>query len=339
MKKLFLSLGVLLLSTLSLQAQNQIQLSQYSQTAPFFNPALTGLDPFLDVKVGVRQQWTGFVDSPQTLFVSAFGSIREEDKFDLLKYSLRVSSPDYARKLQKEEFRRQGIRHGLGGYLVNDSQGALNQTKIKGNYSFQYPVGYNKYFSVGLTAGLNSFRIASEEISLRNPDIDPVYQSLIGGDNSLTFFEGGLGAAFYGDNFYIGYGAGRLINMVITGNETLQEDTKSIVHYVQAGYSFDINENFRFMPSAFVKSEGNTPLSFDVNAKIRYMERFWAGVGYRNDNSIIGMFGLSVNNMLNLSYSYDSSSADINTFNSGSHEIILGLMLFNNQNRSLSYLW
>lgn len=339
MKKLFLSLGILLLTSLSLSAQNQIQLSQYSQTSPLFNPALTGLDPFLDVKVGVRQQWTGFDNSPQTIFVSAFGSIRKEDKYDLLKYSLRVSSPEYARKLQKEEFKRQGLRQGLGGYLINDSQGALTQTKLKGNYAFQYPVGFDKYVSVGLTMGINSFRIDGDEVTLRDPAIDPVYQSLLGGDNNLTFLEGGLGAAFYGEQFYIGYGAGRLVNVVVNGNETLQEDAKTLVHYVQAGYAFDINDKFRFMPSAFVKSEGTTPLSWDINAKIRYMERFWAGVGYRNDNSIIGMFGLSVSNMLNLSYSYDSSTGDINTFNSGSHEIILGLMLFNHQNRSLSYLW
>jgi hypothetical protein len=77
-------------------------------------------------------------------------------------------------------------------------------------------------------------------------------------------------------------------------------------------------------------------VDFDIKAK--YDQLLWAGIGYRHENAIVAMAGFYLSDFLTISYSYDYITNDLGAYNSGTHEISLGFMLFNAQ-QSSPYMW
>ena len=62
---------------LSLQAsaQQRPQYSQYMMNNYLLNPAVTGVEDFLDFKAGMRRQWVGLEGAPITYYASAHAAI------------------------------------------------------------------------------------------------------------------------------------------------------------------------------------------------------------------------------------------------------------------------
>ena len=61
---------LMIATSLSGFAQQSFQFAQYQQTALFYNPAFSGIEDFIDVKVGFRKKWAGLDSSPTSGFVS-----------------------------------------------------------------------------------------------------------------------------------------------------------------------------------------------------------------------------------------------------------------------------
>jgi len=53
------------------------------------------------------------------------------------------------------------------------------------------------------------------------------------------------------------------------------------------------------------------------------MDKFWAGVSYRNGRSFAGLFQFQDNNQLRIAYTYDFDIGRIGQYSNGSHEIML----------------
>ena len=77
------------------------------------------------------------------------------------------------------------------------------------------------------------------------------------------------------------------------------------------------------------------PVAFDVNMKLAFRDRFWIGAAYRNQDSVAGLLGLNISSLINISYSYDYTTSALRTVSNGTHEIVIGIML-NNQDRVVS---
>jgi hypothetical protein len=65
--------------------------------------------------------------------------------------------------------------------------------------------------------------------------------------------------------------------------------------------------------------------------KVTFGNRFWVGGAYRNGDAVVGMFGLNISSLINISYSYDYTTSALRTVSNGTHELVIGLML-NNRN-------
>jgi type IX secretion system PorP/SprF family membrane protein len=83
------------------------------------------------------------------------------------------------------------------------------------------------------------------------------------------------------------------------------------------------------VPSALVKFISPLPVTYDINMKMTFRDRFWIGASYRNGDAIAGMFGLNISSLINVGYSYDYTTSALRTVSNGTHEIVLGLMLNN----------
>ena len=76
------------------------------------------------------------------------------------------------------------------------------------------------------------------------------------------------------------------------------------------------------------------PLGVDVNAKIEYQDLLWLGFSYRYKGGYAAMFGVNISSTINLGYSYDYTTTQLNTVSSGTHEIVIGFLWRRNKNNS-----
>ena len=104
---------------------------------------------------------------------------------------------------------------------------------------------------------------------------------------------------------------------------TIKHDINEYYFLLNAGYLFDMSKNLKFMPSALVAFSPRDKLLYDINAHFRVYDRFWAGLSYRNNRSLTGMFQFQVSDQLKFAYTYDFDFNKLRTFSSGSHEIML----------------
>ena len=105
--KIIILCFVLIVTGFNLSAQNQIQLTNYSQVLSFYNPAFCGNTKTLNITALARQQWIGYEKAPSSQILS------------IDSYSEKISG-------------------GLGLTMLNDVLGNENTVNIKVNYSYKY---------------------------------------------------------------------------------------------------------------------------------------------------------------------------------------------------------
>jgi len=345
MKELKFRTGILLALTMccfsfAAVAQQSFRFSQYFQNPVTFNPAVSGTEEFVDLKIGYRQQWSGLDDAPQTYFISAHAPLSKKEKsYGFQNNSLRISDPSMYEKLADARGLGQSpLSHGVGGYVVNDMQGIFQQTSAFLTYALHYNIG-STVISFGLGGGVVNRELDMEGVSVGNTEVpDNVYQAYLAQQGMVTDFDVNAGLFVRNEKFFIGYSAKRLLQNEIFASINDIEAAEEMEHYGMVGLRFRVNNTLLITPGAFVKYTADEPLLYDVNLRVKYDDMLWVGASYRNTQTVIAMAGISISNFINLGYSYDLGLAKVNDFTSGVHEIGLGFMLFN-KNDTAPYMW
>lgn len=328
---------LIILANGALLAQQQVQFSQYFRNAQTFNPAVTGIDDFVSIKTGYRAQWTGFDGAPKTYFLTAEGNFgKPEPRVSYRQNSLRVSDPSIYDGLYTEDFKNVS-KHAIGGYLIADSFGPFDQYFGYASYAYHIALNENVALALGASGGISHLTFDANDIQVRLPD-DVTYDSFIAEGSSKTNFDVNAGAFLYSENFYLGYSAGQLLQQKIFIEGNTEEDKLNINHFAMAGYKIGLGAFFDLTPGVLVKYVEPVPVAVDMNLKLSYNDLLWGGVTYRNEDAFIGMIGFNLKDQFNISYSYDYNTSDLGSYNSGSHEVVLGLML-GNKEKSTPYFW
>jgi type IX secretion system PorP/SprF family membrane protein len=336
-KKLYISL---LIFAVALQAfgQDNFYMSQFHQIGPVLNPAFTGIDNFLDVKLNYRNQWTGFSDAPSTNYFGVNGYLQKETQHTYKQYSLRTSNPYYLDSLgQKGISPGEPLRHGIGANVIYDLQGPYQQFSTYLNYALHIPLPRKLKLSIGVAGKLSNQRIDMEKLVLYNPNNDDFYQSLIAAGGRSTFFSINPGIVLYSNKFYVSYAAQDIFRTALSSDEVLI-DEPSINHVIMAGIRLPISDQINLLPSILLTHKDAVSNKWDAGMKVLFKERAWAGMSYRSTESLSIMAGVYINNLVNLSYSYDYVMSELNNYTNGSHELILGLMLFK-KDTNAPFLW
>lgn len=321
-------------------AQQSFRFSQFFQNTITFNPAVSGSEEFVDLKIGYRQQWSGLNDAPQTYYISVHAPLlgKKEKRYGFQNNSLRISDPGMYERLGSARSAANAISHGIGGYIINDMQGIFKQTSGILTYALHYNMG-KSVLSIGVGGGVNSRQLDLEGITVGNNEIpDATYQAYLAQEGRITNIDMNAGIFLRHENYYIGYSAKSLLQNELFANISAIGASEEIEHYGIVGLRFNVNNTLLITPGAFVKYTANMPVLYDINVRVKYEELLWLGASYRNTETVIAMAGLSLNNLVNLGYSYDLGIGDINDFRSGTHEIGLGFMLFNKKDTS-PYMW
>lgn len=295
LKRYFLICTVLI--TISTQAQQEPQYTQYMYNTLTINPGYTGSVGYLEAALLHRSQWVGIDGAPRTQAFTLHSPISN--------------------------------KVGLGFSAVNDALGPANQLYIDGNFSYTIDVGYESKIAFGLKAGAKVLNVDwSKGIFLQQGD------ALLNTNiNDRIAPSIGAGVYYYTDRWYAGFSVPNFIRSDYY--DDIEEATVSdrLHYYVMGGYVFDISDGLKFKPAVLGKIVSGAPVTVDVSANFLIQEKVTLGASYRYDDSVSALAGFQISRSLFAGYSYDYSVTELNKYNDGSHEIILRFQLMPKSSR------
>lgn len=328
MKKILLIFSLVIVGNIF--AQQIPQYSQYLRNQYMVNPAAAGVYDFTDITLSGRWQWVGFDNSPKTAYLSG-STILGKKKRVPYNPAFRVSQGP----VRNPEIKTGKLKHAVGGQILADQYGAFRRMNFSGTYAVHLPVSKNYNLSFGTKIGLsNNTFLQDKAVVLNQQDPfsnynggDAEYDAYIKNQSNKFIMDIGAGFYFYSNKMFVGVSADHLSkDFVEFGSGTANFNTQ--MHYnLTGGIKLPVNDNISLMPALLVKFMNPAPVSIEGSLQVEYKEWLWAGVSYRHTDAIVGMVGLNVSERFKFGYSYDFSLSRFNTVSTGSHEIVLGLML------------
>ncbi|MBK8517395.1 MAG: type IX secretion system membrane protein PorP/SprF [Saprospiraceae bacterium] len=110
-------------------------------------------------------------------------------------------------------------------------------------------------------------------------------------------------------------------------NVDVQSTDREVGVILQFGYKLDIQQDITMTPGIIMKRLANVPAHIDMNLNFGFLQdKLIAGINYTlgADKRLGFLIGTKVEK-LNLFYSYNTSSNQIQDYNNGSHELTLGI--------------
>lgn len=307
-------------------AQQRPQYTQYIFNNYLLNPAISGIENYLDFKAGFRKQWAGIENSPQTNFVSAHWKLGS-DYLWKNPLSLPEKEENPMGRNYMQNYTASPAHHGMGIIAVMDKAGPLSRLDAGLTYAYHLQLSDNYNLSVGVGAGISRIALDASALTLENPN-DPALSNAV---SSQIKPDLSVGLWLYGARLFAGVSVQQLLPQKLAFTESANlSKGRAVPHlFFTTGYKLFIDEEIAVVPSMMVKKVSATPLSFDSNVKVSFKDRFWVGASYRKGDSYAAMAGVNISKLFNVTYSYDLTTSALNTVSNGSHEIVLGLQLNN----------
>lgn len=327
MKRILYTLLIIAVTNQLAKAQQRPQYTQYVFNNYLLNPALSGIENYTDVKLGYRSQWTGLEGAPVTSYFSVNAPIGNRFlQGDATAFpaggGLNPSSRSYTQNYMAAE-----PHHGVGLMVVSDKTGPITQTNIDATYAYHLGLTETLNLAVGVSAGVSHNIIDKSKLTYVDQN-DPTINSIAGAQWKPDL---GVGVWAYSSNYFFGASVQQILpqNLYVTTSTTAVQN-KTVPHYfVTGGVKLFVSDDITLMPSALLKFIAPVPVTFDVNMKMSFKDRFWIGGSYRRNDSYAALVGFNLSSLINVGYSYDFTTSALNTVSHGSHEIVLGILLNN----------
>jgi type IX secretion system PorP/SprF family membrane protein len=270
-------------------AQQKPMFTNYILNEFYYNPAVAAAKEGADFRFLYRKQWAGLDGSPGTQTFTGHG------RFEKLKL-------------------------GLGGTIFHDKTGPLRNIGASLGVSYGIQFKNESVLSAGLSFGFMRYELGTD-INIREQ-----------GDLAVNAAQQGkflpdlsIGVYYKWKGLYVGFA----IPQIVQANIKLEVDdplkmNKLIRHYfAAAGYRFNVAKKFELEPSFQLKGVKAAPMQADINLRGIYNNMAWLGVSYRTTDAVCIMAGAIIKDMVEIAYSYDITTSNLNTVSHGSHEVML----------------
>ncbi|NBL64846.1 type IX secretion system membrane protein PorP/SprF [Flavobacterium sp. NST-5] len=284
-KYILLTLG--LFSMGKLQAQQDVQFSDYRLNISSFNPAFAG---FYDGSIMLihRSQFVGIDGAPESQNLNINAPIDE--------------------------------KMGLGFNVINDKIGVTDELSFTVDYS--YSVFLNDdgdMLSFGLKGGFNNINVDYSRLDEADAD-----DALLA-NNIENRFAPRIGAGILYTN-KVWFAGLSTPNFISTNyNATVQQaEASTKPHlYLMTGFQTSLTDELILKPSILAKGVPGAPIAFDIAANFDFRNKFRFGAAYRWDSAITGMVGIQFFENFQAGYAYDHNISDISKFAPSSHQFYL----------------
>lgn len=294
MKKL-IYISILLMMPTWIFAQQFPFMEGYNINPFSMSPSYAGIKNPRTLFVSYRSDWSGVDGGPSTCNLS---------------YSDRL-----------------GKKVGLGGNFIFDKTDIFRQTMLMGTYSYEVQLAKDHTVNFALSTG---FYRNSIDLGKYYNDMSFVDDAVLtlGREKSKIKLATDISALYRFKQIE----AGVLFSNVMFGTAKYSDKDltyKPMKNYlIHASYDFRVSSSIAIKPMVLLRGGENYPSQLELAAEARYMEKFQAMLIYRT-GGIWGMgIGGEIYNGVLLNYTYNlSTNVATNTF--GSHQITLGVRLFN----------
>jgi type IX secretion system PorP/SprF family membrane protein len=289
--KLYIVLALIIHSRFISLAQQDPHYTQYMYNMSVINPAYATDNPELySFGALYRAQWVGSVGGPTT--GTFFGHTA----------------------LGKN------VETGLS--IVHDEIGdVVKQTSTFIDFSYTIRWNENSKLALGIKGGATFFSTNFNGFVYSDELPDPAFASNL----TRTFPNVGVGAYYFGENYYVGLSAPNLLETKHLERQdgVIATGVESIHYFFTGGYVFNLNSNLKYKPAFMLKAVAGAPVSFDFTSNFLINEVFEIGAGYRFGDAVSGLVNFKISPALRIGYAYDYTVTNLGRFNSGSHEIML----------------
>ena len=327
MKRIFILL-ISIMFGFGATAQQKPHYTQYILNQYIINPALTGIENYVDVKTSHRLQWVGLQDAPVTTYLTIHGPIGKSDfKTTPTSFSMKGENP--RGNAYWQSYTPSEPHHGIGLQIVNDRTGPLNNFTAYGTYAYHLALNATTNLSGGVGIGMSNYSLQTDKLQFATT-VDPA----VAGSGVLNNvrLDVNAGLYLYSADYFVGLSAQQLLPSKIdfSDNAVKLASGKSVPHlFATAGYRFLAGDYLNVLPSVLVKYVQPSGMQVEGNLKVQYLDAFWVGASYRHQDGVAAMAGFNISNTLNLGYSYDYTTSRLNNFTKGTHEIVVGFLLGN----------
>lgn len=311
------------------RAQQKPHYTQYILNQYIVNPAITGIENYVDVKASHRHQWVGLQDAPVTTYFTIHGPIGKEDQRTTAT-SFETPGENPRGNSYWESYNAAEPHHGIGLQVIKDVTGPLSSFSAYGTYAYHLGISARTSISAGIGVGINRISLDASKLDFGDVTVDPaVYSSGILNNTRLDMTAG---LYLYSADYFIGFSAQQVVPQKIDfSNGAIKENGgRTVPHlFATAGYRFLPGENFNIIPSLMVKYVSPLPVQIEGNIKVQYRDLAWIGGSYRHKDGFAGMAGINISNTFNVGYAYDYTSSRLNNYSKGTHEFIVGFLIGN----------
>jgi type IX secretion system PorP/SprF family membrane protein len=278
--------------------------SQYMLNGFLLNSAVAGSEGYTAINLTAREQWIGFSEAPSTYALSF--------QTRILKKSY-ISRGSSVRRRQRRGSRSGNV--GIGGYLFNDRNGAIERTGLKGTYAYHIHLPQSQ-LSFGLSLVAYQFRIDDDLIVLENQGDD----LWLGAHKSVFIPDADAGIYYSARNYWAGFSADQLFESTLKiGDSGYDRYKMERNYYLMGGYDFEVRRDIILTPSTLIKFAENGKVQADLSGKFYYQQSYWAGLSYRTGHAIIVMAGVSIDKLV-FGYAFDIGLNSIMKHSYGTHE-------------------
>jgi type IX secretion system PorP/SprF family membrane protein len=321
---------------IGLAFSQEVDYTQYYLNLAGQNPAFTGIEDFIDVKIGFRQGWNSFQISNNSFYAGIYSLLGTPSQRITKKNSLRLSNPELQEQgIQDKKLRR---RSGLGGMVAGRTVGPYSSTIAYMNYAYHLPVTARTNASLGVKAGYGNQRIDFSGYTVRNPTNDLFYQQLMqSGSGVQNYFTLDFGGALYSDKFYLGFSSTNLSTKNLNGDHQFNFLNNRQFN-VQAAVTRKLNGPLTLNAGILLTKADGYDLIWMLNSRLRYNDLVYFGASYSNSSKVSLLMGLQLAKNISFNYAYDHYLTGINSLNINVHEIVLGIGV-HTKYESRSKLW
>jgi type IX secretion system PorP/SprF family membrane protein len=281
--------SLLLLSQIA-ESQVPPSTDQYILNPLLINPAYAGGRGSLSIAAFYRKQWAGIKGSPETVTLAADGPLSESNV-------------------------------GLGFSFVHDKTGVTRDNALSTFYSYTIDA-FGGDLSFGLKAGILTTNTKWSELIV----LDPGDELYLTDSKKYVLPDFGFGIYLSGENYFGGFSVPRLMNYNINyekNNYSAEINPGNYFFVFTGGYVFKPVNDVKFVPSTMISLSPHRRMLVDLNAHFIFSERIWAGLTFRSNKSISGLFQFAISNRLKTAYTYNLDLGPLGRFSTGTHEVML----------------
>jgi type IX secretion system PorP/SprF family membrane protein len=300
LKRTFYTLLIVIVSGVSLRAQQDPQFTQYMFNNLFLTPAYAGVEGITQVTAFHRSQWLGYE--------SSFG-----DGGAPTTQMISFTTPIYK------------LRSGFGFYATSDKLGPQTNNEIQASYAYHLGLKDSK-LSFGVKVGAFSQSVNFDKYRPIQEG-DPALSKK--GKESQIRPDIGVGVFYRAEKYYAGLGVNHLSKAEFDFGTGVRSALSSHMN-LTAGYFYEVNFDLKLSPSVLIKTDFKE-YSFDFGAIATLKDKMWGGLSFRQSEAANLLLGYSFlkDKSLKLGYAIDIVIKDREAKENFSHEMMLSYQLPN----------